>query len=316
MSKRRDFLKTTSLATTALLFSKPLQSIAGITNNSFLRKTFNTVTIFHTNDLHGAISPFIAGNKSGLGGLENVQNLLKEQGASDLLLDAGDFLNDKASYEEHKNFIVIMNNTGYDAVTIGNNELSKGQDYLASLIPLMNFKPVNCNYEFTDPVLKDKVLPYHIIKYGQFKIGITGVGHDLAHIDSQIRYHHPYKKANEVATYLKQQLNCDMVICLSHLGFKQDGSKPDNYKFAVASENIDLIISGHTNEIMNSQRVLRNNEKQQVIISHAGWGGLMMGKLSFTFDENRRQHFFDSKNYIPGFPTDHSIYDQYRKLIA
>ena len=316
MSKRRDFLKTTSLATTALLFTKPLKTLAGISNHSPLRKIANTVTVFHTNDLHGVISPFIAGNKNGLGGLQNVKHLLNDHRNSDLLFDAGDFLNDEDSFEEHRNFIALMNNTQYDTVTIGNKELSKGQSYLASLIPFMNFKVVNCNYEFTDPVLKEKVLPYGVIKYGKFKIGITGVGHDLSKIDNKITYYHPYKKANEVASYLKQQLNCDLVICLSHLGFIQESTKPCNQAFAVESENIDLIISGHNNDIMNSQVIVRNKDKQQVIISHAGWGGLMMGKLSFTFDKNRKQNFFNSRSYIPGYPANRPVYDQYKKIIA
>lgn len=316
MAKRREFIQVCSVATAGVLFTKPLKTIAGISRYAFSNIS-NMVTLFHTNDLHGNTEPFTIGKINGLGGLDNVTAFLKKNSSSHILLDAGDFLNDNASITEHKKFIDKMNKTGYHAAAVGNRELSNGQAYLASLIDLINFKLINCNYEFSDPVLKNKIVPYHIIKYGAFKIGITGIGIRLNNSFSNgIVFHPPYQKANETATYLKKQLKCNLVICLSHLGFDQKKAETDNKRFAVESENIDVIISGHNDAIKDTQLILRNKNNHEVIISHAGWGGLMMGKLSLTFDENRNKRLFRSKNYIPGLHADKLFYQEYQKIIA
>lgn len=317
---RREFLKSSSLLTTAFFLSNPFKSSAGLSMASFVNSSLhlNEVSILHTNDLHCRIDPFTHGELNNIGGLYNINSVIKANSASHILLDAGDFLDMEGSSVDHKNMIAMMNKTGYEAVTIGDKELSKGQNYFASLVSCMNFKLVNCNYEFSDPVLKSKVLPYHVIQYGEYKIGITGVGPDIRgkKYSHGIEYHQPYKKANEVAGYLKNQLNCDVVICLSHLGLEQKQGQQGNRNFAAASENIDVIISGHNKNSIHPQMILRNKQKSQVIVSNAGYGGSILGKLNLTFDKERKLHQFQCRNFIPGALANSSFYTENRKLSA
>jgi 5'-nucleotidase len=243
-NNRRKFLQSSSLLATGFMFAKPLKTFAGVSNTSLLKEglQLNTVQIVHTSDLHGRRQPFAFGGLHNIGGLNNIHSVIKAGSAAPLLVDAGDFLDGNTSLSDHVNMIRLMNSTNYTAVTIGDKELLQGEAHLASLVPYMNFTVVNCNYHFSNPVLKAKVQPYHVVRYGQYKIGITGVGPSLAgrgHADG-VTYSQPYEKANEAALYLKHQLHCDLVICLSHLGFEQENGRPDNKTFAAASENIDL----------------------------------------------------------------------------
>jgi len=313
MNNRRKFLQTSSLVTTGILLGKPLKTFAEITSPS--GATTNSISLSYTADLHGRIGSFNAGNLNSIGGLNNIYSAVTENCGSHVLLDGGDFL-DKGDFEDHSRMITMMNKTGYHAATPGDKELSNGQDYLATLLPLMNFKLVNCNYEFSNPVLQTKILKFHIIQHNGYKIGITGVGPRIAASSAGMQCHDPYKIANEVATFLKKKLNCDIVICLSHLGLEQENEGAGNRMFAASSKNIDVIIGGHNNTIAHPQIVARNSEKNQVIIANAAQGGSIIGSLNFGFNEQRQMHLFACKNFIPGSMEHSSFHDGYQNLVA
>ena len=318
-NNRRNFLKNGSLLATSFLLGKQISKANNPAMNLLVKKLgLQNVSIFYTGDIQGRVRPFSYGSLNDIGGINNIFNSIKKNSGSGLLLDAGDFLGKNSSADEQKQLISLMNDTGYQAVTMGDAELAGGQDHLASLLPFMNFKMVNCNYEFTHPVLKSKVVPFHIFRFGTFKIGVTGVGPDIRGKKSSegVTYHSPYKKANEVAAFLKEEQSCDMVICLSHIGMEQKAGQPGNKKFAAASNHIDVIIGAHNRAIMPPQLVMRNKQKHQVIIANPGTGGSVIGKLNFAFNNERKLQSFECKNYIPGSPAGASFYEGYKQLSA
>lgn len=298
---RRLFLNQISLMAGVAAFSKPLNSTAAITKRiSTWHSAENAVTIYHTNDLHGNFEPVY----NCMGGLNHIKPLLESQETGGLLLDAGDFLNEKHQIDEHKRVINSMNAMRYHAAAIGNHELANGQDYLARLAPLMQFKLVNCNYEL-NAALSQWVSPYMITRSGRFKIGITGVGHQI----NGIGYRDAIKSANDVAAMLKEKEQCDMVICLSHLGYSQKGDQCDNKQLARQSVHIDMIVSGHNQKLLTGAMVARNKNKQEVIIGQTAWNGLLMGRTIFGFGNSKQKNSFRSKNLIPGQPGGQS-YEQ------
>ncbi len=310
MQNRRKFLAQSSLATAALALVKPLQSFSSISQKSFSDFT-NVINIYHTNDLHGNF----LGSTNALGGLQNIKSTLQNIDKG-ILLDAGDFIDKNISINNAVQTIEAMNAAGYNAATIGNHDLSNGQQYLFDLCNKMNFAIVNCNYTFSHTGLAEKVKSFSIIKYGRFKVGVTGVGPDL---DSslknkeKINYHHPYEKANQIASYLKNDLKCDLVICLSHLG-NDENKKVNNRDFAINSKNIDVIVGGHGRTMCLEPVVTRNKEDKEIFISQTGWDGLMMRKISFSFMEDKRNKF-NVKNYIPGLKDDANLYNEFRKMV-
>jgi len=316
---RRNFIRNTSLATGGLLLVDSLKKVSAIsTQSAFLNKALHTVTIFHTNDLHNQILPFTNGGRSGYGGLKNIEGLVSNAENLSLLVDAGDFLGERATVSEHREMICTMNRMGYHAATIGNRELAKGQDYLAELVREVNFKLVNCNYVFNNTMLQKKVSRYHIVSWGKYRIGITGIGTRPDHItgkEASVKFLHPYDKANEVARELKEK-NCDLVICLSHLGYQKNGSGFNNTDFAYNSENIDLIISGHSNELVAAPKSLRNRKKEEVILSHGGFGGLISRQISIGFNASGEKHFMDCRNFVPSANKNEAFYIGLEKIKA
>lgn len=288
---RRSFLKKSSILTSAALFSSHLDALACITKK-FNSLNSESMTIFHTNDLNGTIE----GPKDGDGGIKKIAELIKTQQTSGLTVDAGNFLAFAASPNDQERTIYLMNKIGYHAATIGANELAMGQEYLAALASQMDFPLVNCNYTFSHIGLAASVKPYVILKNKNLKIGITGVGAAL-NIPG-VDFKNPYQAANHTAHYLKNTLDCDFVICLSHLGFETDGYSSKG--LAEASEHIDFIAAGRKNKVLRGAMVLRNKLKCDVALSQAGEHGMILGKTTFGFDTSNRKNDFHHKYLIAG----------------
>jgi 5'-nucleotidase len=304
--ERRLFLTQMSFMAAIAALNKPLASAASIGKyvNTF-HSGEHAVTVYHTNDLHGNIDAVY----NNMGGFNQIKTLLEKQETHGLLLDAGDFLNGSHAPSRQREVIYTMNAMGYHAAAIGNHELAQGQDHLAKLAPLMQFTLVNCNYRFDNPLSK-VVKPYLVINSGKFKIGITGVGHLLP----GIIYKDAIQSANDVAKLLKEKENCDLVICLSHLGYKGNDEKPDNQRLARESENIDLIISGHNRKLLRGPAIVLNKLKQEVVISQTAWDGLMMGRTIFSFESGKQKYNIKARHFIPGQPYDQTSAESFSRL--
>lgn len=92
-------------------------------------------------------------------------------------------------------------------------------------------------------------------------------------------------KVNELATLLKKEKDCHMVICLSHLGYNNELSVDDK-KLAAASEHLDMIVSSHHSNFAPSTLVVSNRKKQEVIIQPSSHKEMACGKIEFSFDRN------------------------------
>jgi len=303
---RRIFINQLSLFTAFAALSKPMASAAAIGKRiNTLSASGNNVTIYHTNDLHGNLEPTV-GN---MGGLNQIKTLLEKEETAGLILDAGNFLNSSQELYQQKQVIYAMNAMGYHAAAIGDEELALGQDHLATLVPLMRFNLVNCNYEFNAELSK-LIKPYLIIHSGKFKIGITGIGHEV----KGVIYRDAIMSANLVAGMLREKEKCDLVICLSHLGYSQAGNKSDNLKLPAQSEHIDMIIGGHSSNLQSGPSIILNKLKQEVIISCAAWDGLMMNRTIFGFANGKQKHTTRSKHFITGQPYGQTFTDAFSSL--
>jgi 5'-nucleotidase len=255
------------------------------------------LTVLHTNDWHSRIEPFNLNDKDfgGKGGAEARAALIKkirEEEENVLLLDAGDifqgtpYFNFYGGELEYK----LMSQMGYDCVTLGNHDFDNGINGLLNQMPHANFDFVNCNYDFSETELKNKIAPYKIYHKGGIKIGVIGVGIELnglvpEKLVGSIKYTHPIEKLNSIAQYLKEKKGCNLVICLSHLGYQYSNNKISDLSMAPLTKNIDLIIGGHTHTFLKEPNILKNAEGKNVIINQVGWAGLNLGKINFIFNQ-------------------------------
>jgi 5'-nucleotidase len=176
----------------------------------------------------------------------------------------------------------------YDAVTMGNHDFDAGVEGYALQLEHANFPVITANYEFTGTALEGKTAPYTVIKKGGLKIGIFGLGIQLKGLVpdescGETKYIEPLQVAQSVTDRLRRKEHCDMIICLSHLGYEYNYRKVSDLVLAKETEGIDLIIGGHTHTFLDKPSVLRNKGGGEVLVNQVGWAGLRLGRIDYTF---------------------------------
>jgi 5'-nucleotidase len=309
MQSRRKFITQSALAAGALLSSNNL--FAGLQKENAAKK----LTILHTNDVHSRLEPFAmdGGRNQGLGGVaaraELIKKIRNEEGQV-LLLDAGDIFQGTPFFNLYKGEpeMKAMAAMGYDAATMGNHDFDAGLENFATQLAHGGFPLLMCNYDFTNTAMEFKYQPYKIFKKGKLKIGVTAVGIELTGLvpDSlfgNTKYINPIEKATETATKLKKEEGCDMVICLSHLGYKYNSNKVSDIVLAKETENIDLILGGHTHTFLDAPELYVNKTGSDVLVNQVGWAGIMLGRLDFDFAGFKYKKLIKSHTVIVGKKT-------------
>lgn len=253
------------------------------------------LSILHTNDWHSRIDPFPVNDPKfpGMGGAARrsaLINSIRAEAGDVLLLDAGDIVQGTPYFNYYAGVpeIQLMNEMGYECATLGNHDFDNGIEGLKKLLRLAKFPFVNCNYEFGETGLKEFVHKSVVIKKSSLRIGIVGVGIDLkpllpAENIVGIQYNHPVEIADNEAERLKKKEKCDLVICLSHLGYEYADNKVSDRVLASQTRHIDLIIGGHTHTFLEKPVQVANLEGRMVTINQVGWAGLRLGRINYHF---------------------------------
>ena len=256
-----------------------------------------TLTILHTNDTHSTIMPLNPNLADTMladrGGYLRRMNMIRQQRQQDpdlLLFDSGDFSQGSAYYSLFHGDaeIGLMNRMGYDAATIGNHEFDFGLDNMIRLFKMAQFPIVCSNYDFADTELKDIVKPYIIIKRKGLKIGVFALCPPLEGLVftknyGPLRFLDPVEKTNEIVDILKRQKKCDVVICISHLGWGSS-QYPDN-RFIQQTRGVDLVLGGHTHTYFQELQYEKNLDGQPVPVDQNGKHAAFVGKLLLTFQK-------------------------------
>lgn len=294
---RRGFL-------TSVITGGAAMTTMSLQNN---KERYQKITILHTNDTHSHIDQFSSNhirhaNQGGIQARKFLLDKIRKEEKHVLLLDAGDIFQGTPYFNMFGGELELklMSRLKYDAATIGNHDFDGGIDGLHSALPNANFPFISSNYDFSDTIMNHKTIPFKIFRKGRMKIGVFGIGVELDGLVSPSLYKNtiysdPVQKSNEYASKLKNDYKCDLVICLSHLGYKMDG-QIDDHKLAKKTKNIDLIIGGHTHTFLKKPDMVQNNEGKMVLINQAGWAGLLMGRVDFYLSENNKSEVWGSSN--------------------
>ena len=291
--ERRDFIKKTSIAAGLTL----LPNIPLLANAHDVKR----ITILHTNDQHSRIEPFevstnaVTSNKGGFARRSTMIHKIRQEEKNVLLLDAGDVFQGTPYFSmfggelEYK----LMTKMGYDAGTIGNHEYDNGLDGLKRALPHAGFDILSSNYDFTNTILEGTFKPYKIINKDGIKIGILAVGVELhglvdPRIYKETKYLDPIEIAQHYANKLRNEEKCDLVICLSHLGYDYPGeNKVSDVVLAKKTKGIDFIIGGHTHTFLKAPEVHQNADNKPVLVNQVGWSGLFLGRVDFNFHKGK-----------------------------
>ena len=287
--KRRTFIKQSS----ALIATSTITPFdLGVNNFKGTR-----ITILHTNDVHSHIDPFgpNEGRNSNRGGIARravLVNQIRKQNKNTLLLDAGDIFQGTPYFNYYGGELEfkLMSMLKYDAVTIGNHDFDNGIDGLYKQLPHAKFDFLSANYDFTNTILDTHVKPYKIFNKEGVKIGVFGLGIELnGLVDKKMyketKYLDPIEIATETTRILKSK-GCDLVICLSHLGYhyKKNPDKVSDLILAKSTSNIDLIIGGHTHTFLKKPTIVKNKVGENTLVNQVGCYGLYLGQIDFYFD--------------------------------
>lgn len=224
------------------------------------------LVIMHTNDTHSQIEPYSYKSDVNVGGFlrrEAAIREVREENPNTLLLDAGDFSQGTPYFNFFKGYVEVrlMNAMGYDAATLGNHEFDNGSAALAARLKTANFPVVCANYQFANKKLAKVIKPYVIIERAGMKIGIFGLG---AKLDSyvmpqyarEVTFLDPVETAQKMVAEL-QQKQCDLIICLSHLGVDTT-EKYNDLTVVRQVPGIDLVVGGHSHDEINPPIVIGN----------------------------------------------------------
>jgi len=260
---------------------------------AILKKSHTKVTILHTNDVHSHIEPFPSNDPKypNMGGAAKRAALIDQIRTAEknvLLLDAGDIFQGTPYFNLYGGELEfkLMSLMKYDAATIGNHDFDNSIEGLNKMLPHANFPFLNVNYDFSNTILNGKIAPYKVIEKDNVKIGIFGVGVELAglvdkKLYAETQYSNPIIAANNTAEHLKYNEKCHLIICLSHLGYAYKSNKVSDNVLAQETKNIDLIIGGHTHTFLDKPTSIKNKAENITLINQVGWAGLYLGRIDF-----------------------------------
>jgi 5'-nucleotidase len=304
---RREFLRNSLLGTAGLTVLGGLANTA----EASAKKAPVRLTILHTNDMHSRIEPFPdnGGQWAGMGGMAKRAALIKQVRAQEpnvLLLDSGDIFQGTPYFNffggelEYK----LMTEMGYDASTLGNHDFDNGLEGLQRQLPNAGFPFLIANYDFSKTPLAGRFQPYKVFEKQGVRIGVFGLGIEMAGLVAdknfgQTLYLDPVAKATEMVNQLRGPEKCNLIICLSHLGYKYDNKKIDDRKLAAQVAGIDLILGGHTHTFMDAPESIAGPEGHKTLVNQVGWSGINLGRLDYEFTQGSHRPGLASAVVMP-----------------
>lgn len=302
--KRRDFIHKTAISSAFL-------GLGGLSLSSFKSASTKQLTILHTNDVHSYIDPFPPNhpknpNMGGVARRAAIIETIRKENPNVLLLDAGDIFQGTPYFNYYGGELEfkLMSMMRYDLATIGNHDFDNGIEGFYKQFPNATFDFVSANYDFKNTVLDGHVQPYKLFDKNGIKVGVFGLGVALDGLvdkknSKETVYHDPLEISKDMARILKHEKKCDLVICLSHLGYKYK-DEPDkicDLKLAELTKDIDLIIGGHTHTFLDKPTVMKNSENKEVLVNQVGCYGVNLGRVDFYFDTDSTK-ISDGKSII------------------
>jgi 5'-nucleotidase len=295
INSRRAFLKKTAVASAGFI------AFNSITNDVLAKTEMVKITILHTNDVHSHVDPFPDNDPkyAGLGGIVRRAALIKKIRSEEknvLLLDIGDVFQGTPYFNMYGGELELklMSMMQYDASTIGNHDFDNGLEGLVKQLPHANFPFITCNYDFSDTPMAGKTIPHKIFIKEGIKIGVFGLGIELnGLVDKKMSgntiYIDPLVKAAEAAHYLKNDQKCDLIICLSHLGYKYENKKVSDVVLAKQSKHIDVILGAHTHTFLDTPASYKNSDDKEVLVAQVGWAGIRLGRIDYIFERKSKK---------------------------
>ncbi|MFB5088571.1 bifunctional UDP-sugar hydrolase/5'-nucleotidase [Psychrobacillus sp. PGGUH221] len=237
-----------------------------------------TIHIYHTNDLHSHLE-----NWPTIHQFLSDRQKMHEGHDSYLILDIGDHIDRSNIFTEGtlgRGNVDLLNEAGYDYVTIGNNEgITLSHEELDSMYADANFEVVVSNFTDQNGIIPSWILPYKIHKTASgIHIGVVAATADFGIYYEKLGWHiqQPINRLKEVCEEIRHKV--DIILCMSHLGMSQDEIITEEIP------QIDVIFGAHTHHFFDEGKMLNGT-----LQAAAGKYGAFVGKVTIEFDHNLRE---------------------------
>ncbi|GHV31317.1 metallophosphatase [Bacteroidia bacterium] len=259
-----------------------------------------SLVVLHINDTHSRIETFpenqsTYSNRGGMVRLDNYVEQVRKETKNVLLFHCGDLVQGTPYFNWYKGGaeIAVANLMKTDAACLGNHEFDNGLEFLAKMIKQAKFPFIATNLDFSGTPMGGLTKKYHIIKRNGIKIGIIGLTVNPEGLISKsnsvgVKYLDPVESTNATAAFLKEKEKCDLIICLSHLGYYANEEHVGDITIAQKSRYIDIILGGHTHTFMSEPDKESNADGREVIINQTGAYGVYFGRLNIIMEEKRK----------------------------
>lgn len=252
--------------------------------------------LVHTNDTHSCVMPIsphysdtAQADKGGFVRRAALVRDMRKEYPELLLFDSGDFSQGSAYYNMYKGEVevLLMNHMGYDAAVLGNHEFDFGLENLARLCKMASFPFVCANYGVEGTVLEGLVSPYVVLERKGVRIGVFGLGVRLEGLVARenyegVTFEDPIVAADRVVTILKEEEHCDMIVCLSHLGWDISGT--DDTEIVPALRHVDVVLGAHSHTYFERLEVLNDADGRPVYCHQMGKNGRFVGVMDIEME--------------------------------
>ncbi len=234
---------------------------------------------YYTNDLHSNFDhwPKVAGY------LKEAKERKILENKTCLLFDIGDHMDRFHPISEAsmgKANVALMNDVGYDVVTLGNNEgITLSHDDLYHLYDDADFQVVCANLKSLTGDIPSWLKPTVKIETDSgIKIGIIGLTAPFNAYYHLLDWHVDYAFETLDQHIKELKKSTDIIILLSHLGLNEDRQIANRY------EDIDVIIGGHTHHLLRTEEIVN-----QTILTAAGKNCQFIGEVILTWDHTDKK---------------------------
>jgi 5'-nucleotidase len=265
-------------------------SVAGAQDDTF------SLTILHTNDVHGGYGPYDSGRDAttdgGAARQMEVINQIRAEGGNIILLDGGDRFTGTLFHQQWQgaDSARIMNAMGYDAMTVGNHEFDNGETVLESFVDSIGFPLVTANVTFTG-ALAEKIQAFTTVEISGQQIGIIGLTPPDTGILSSpgegTTFSDDLVGVVQMAVDTLAEAGVNKVVLVTHIGLSADMA------LAAQVNGVDVIVGGHSHTLLGNAYsaaeegypvIVQDSAGNDVYIVQAGSSLRYLGRLDVQFD--------------------------------
>ncbi|MDL2223402.1 metallophosphatase [Bacteroidales bacterium OttesenSCG-928-M11] len=255
------------------------------------------IVVLHVNDTHSRIEPTPESdpkfpNRGGMARINAIIEDVRSKNNIVFFFHCGDFVQGTPYFNVFKGKaeVDILNFMKLDAATIGNHEFDYGLNTLKDIVQQANFPFITTNLDFSQTALAGMTHKYILWVKEGIRIGVVGLSPEPEGLVAKVNYEgmkylDPIVSANETADFLREEKDCDLIICLSHLGYFEKEEEMGDITLAKQTRNIDIILGGHTHTYLEEPVYIKNKDGKTVTISQVGERGLSVGRLDIKMEE-------------------------------